>query len=210
VFRRSEAAKVLADVVGMDAYRRGLTAHLSGVEASGSRLTIRLKRPVTDLGARLAAPYFCAVPKDTPAIPEGLQAPIPSAGPYYIAGVSGGAFDVLRRNPYYPQRNRASFEAFVYEFNVDEQRAIEMIKHGQADYAAFYGDDSRAALARLRAAAGGDTAVRFRLSPRPGVRGAGGRRTVAEFFGRRLGCRSYSPLYAGVELKRLCPAGGGG
>ena len=206
-FRRSAAAKALKDVVGMDAYRRGLTAHLSGVEASGARLTIRLTRPLTDLDARLAATYFCAVPKDTPAIPGGLQAPIPSAGPYYVAGVSGGAFDVLRRNPYYPRPNRGGFDAFIYEFNVDERRAIDMIEHGQADYAAFYGDDSQAVLAARSRAADGDSVVHFRLSRQPGASGVAGRRSrVAEFFGRRLACRSYSPLYAGVELKRLCPA----
>ena len=126
-FSRSEAAKALADVVGMHAYRRGLTTHLAGLKAAGDRLTIRLKRPVANLDARLAAPYFCAVPKDTPAISTGLQDPIPSAGPYYVAGVSGGAFEVLRRNPYYPQPNREVFDAFVYEFNVDERQAIDMV-----------------------------------------------------------------------------------
>ena len=33
---------------------------------------------------------------------------------------------------------------------------------------------------------------------------------VVEVFGRSLGCLSHDPLYAGVELKRLCPAGRGG
>ena len=110
-FPHSEAAEALADVVGMHAYRRGLTTHLAGIEATGARLTIRLNRPVANLDARLAAPYFCALPKDTPAVPTGLQDPIPSAGPYYVAGGSGGAFVVLRRNPYYPLPNRAGFAA---------------------------------------------------------------------------------------------------
>ena len=42
--------------------------------------------------------------------------------------------------------------------------------------------------------------VHARVSPRPSRSGQG----IVELFGRRLGCRSYSPLYAGVELKRLC------
>lgn len=207
-FPHSEAAKALADVVGMHAYRRGLTTHLAGIEATGARLTIRLNRPVANLDARLAAPYFCAVPKDTPAVPTGLQDPIPTAGPYYVAGASGGAFAVLRRNPYYPLPNRAGFAAIVYDFNVDERRALEMIRHGRADYAAFYGGHAGSTLAAQLGAAGDASGIRSRRSPRPGTtRGAPGS-TIAEFFGRRLGCLSHNPLYAGVELKRLCPVAG--
>jgi DNA-binding SARP family transcriptional activator/streptogramin lyase len=206
-FRHSEAAKALADVVGMHAYRRGLTTHLAGIEARGPRLTIRLERPLADLDARLAAPYFCVVPKDTPAAPTGLQDPIPSAGPYYIAGSSGGAFTVLRLNPQYPEPSRDRFGAFVYDFNVDGRRGLDMIRHGRADYAAFYGGHDGSTLpAELGAASG----IRFRVSTRPGASRAGRHPPrLAEFFGRRLGCRSYNPLYAGVELKRLCPVGGG-
>lgn len=209
-FSHSRAARALADVVGMDAYRRGLTRHIAGLQAHGARLTIRLERPVADLDARLAAPYLCAIPKDTPAIPTGLQDPIPSAGPYYIAGDSGGAFVVLRRNPNYPRPERDRFSAFVYDFNVDERRAFDLIQRGHADYAGFYGHDIPSSHTSQLGAAGDALGIRFRLSPRPGAKGARRRRsTVGELFGRRVGCRSYSPLYAGVELKRLCPVGSG-
>ncbi len=201
--RRSEAADALADVVGIAAYRRGLTAHVAGIKARGDLLTIRLRRPVTDLDARLSSLPFCAVPKDTPAIPQGLQGPMPSAGPYYVAGESGGAFEVLRRNPYYPGATPAGFDAVVYRFNVDPRRALDMVRDGRADYAAFY-DREAASAARIGATAEAN-GIRFRLSPRPGRRGA----SILELFGRRVGCRSYSPLYAGVQLKRLCPVAGG-
>lgn len=208
-FRHSEAAKALSDVVGMHAYRRGLTTHIAGVDAHGARLTIRLLRPVANLDERLAAPDLCAVPKDTPAVATGLQGPIPSAGPYYVAGDSGGAFIVLRRNPYYPQEKRAGFDAFVYNLNVNARRALEMIRRGRADYAAFYSGDASSTLAAQLGAAGDASGVRFRLSPRPRASFAGRHPpSVVELFGRRLGCRSYSPLYAGVELKRLCRVAG--
>jgi len=207
-FLHSEAARALADVVGMHAYRRGLTTHLAGVEATGARLTIRLNRPAANLGARLAAPYFCAVPKDTPAVPTGLQDPIPSAGPYYVAGLSGGAFAVLRRNPNYPLPNRAGFAAIVYDFNVDERQALEMIRHGRADYAAFYSRHAGSTLAAQLGAGGDASGISVQRSPRPGANGGKLGSRIAEFFGRRLGCRSHTPLYAGVELKRLCPVAG--
>jgi DNA-binding SARP family transcriptional activator/streptogramin lyase len=207
-FTHSEAARVLADVVGMHAYRRGLTTHLTGLEATGARLTIRLNRPVATLDARLAAASFCAVPKDTPAVPAGLQDPIPSAGPYYVAGASGGAFAVLRRNPYYPLPNRTGFDAFVYDFNIDGRRALEMLRHGRAVDAPVYGGHAGSTLAAQLGAAGDASGISLRRSPRPGANSGKLGSRIAEFFGRRLGCRSYSPLYAGVELKRLCPVAG--
>ena len=48
----------------------------------------------------LAAPYFCAVPPDTPITPEGVDT-LPSAGPYYVASHVPGRSLVLRRNPNY-------------------------------------------------------------------------------------------------------------
>ena len=207
----SAATRALADLEGMHAYRRGLTSHIAGLQARGATLTIRLRHPVSDLDARLARPWFCAVPKDTPAIPTGLQDPIPSAGPYYVAAHSGGAWMVLRRNPGYPQPERNRFGAFVYHFDVEERHALDMIRRGQADYAAIYGHDVLSGQAASLRAVGNGSTIRGRISPRPGVDRAGRHRSrIAEFFGRRFGCRSYSPLYAGVDLERLCPVEGGG
>jgi hypothetical protein len=116
---------------------------------------------------------------------------------------------VLRRNPHYPAPNHGGFDAFVYEFNVEQRRALDIIRHGRADYAAFYGRDAASTSAAQLGAAGDALGIQFRLSPRPGASRARRHGTsVGEFFGRRLGCRSYSPLYAGVELKRLCPSVG--
>jgi DNA-binding SARP family transcriptional activator len=206
---RSPAATALADVEGMSAYRRGLTTHLAGVETEGDSLTIRLRHPVGDLDARLAAPYFCVVPKDTPAVPTGLQAPIPGAGPYYVAGTSGGAFTVLRRNPHYPLPNRAGFDAFVYQFDVEQRTALDMIRHGRADYAAFYKHDAASTLGARLGGTGDAAGIRLRLSPRPEATNRTPRSSVAEFFGPRARCPAYSPLYAGADLTRLCHATGG-
>jgi DNA-binding SARP family transcriptional activator/streptogramin lyase len=187
------AAHELSAVAGMSAYRRGLTRHIAGIEAKGNTLTIRLEHPVRDLEARLAARYFCAIPKHTPAVTNGVMGPLPSAGPYYLAGVSTGSFTVLRRNPHYPGPG-GGFAAFVYRFNVDPRRAVAMVRRGKADYAAFYREDD--ALHDVARAGGDALGIRFR-----GAKGRG----LGELFGHRVSCHSYSPLYAGVELTRLCP-----
>jgi peptide/nickel transport system substrate-binding protein len=59
-------AQEMSDVVGYGAYRAGKTRHLAGVTATTRTLTIRLVRPNASLEARIAMPWFCAVPPDTP------------------------------------------------------------------------------------------------------------------------------------------------
>ena len=81
VFRHSEAAKALASVIGMHAYRRGLTTHIAGVEARGARLTIRLSRPVADLDARLAARTSAPSPRTRRRFRQACRARYRAPGP---------------------------------------------------------------------------------------------------------------------------------
>ena len=93
-------AKEFDDIVGVPAFIAGQTDHIAGVIADGDMLTIRLTEPAPDLLVRLAQPFFCAVPTDTPIDPEGLRA-IPSAGPYQVASYTPGQGVVLTLNPNY-------------------------------------------------------------------------------------------------------------
>src|SRR5262245_10254140 len=77
------------DIVGADDVLAGRASSPSGVVASGRRLVIRLKHRVPDFAARLAMPFFCAVPPGLPANPEGVGA-YASAGPYYVADYRPG------------------------------------------------------------------------------------------------------------------------
>ncbi len=76
----------------------------------------RARHQAREPGARspraLALPVFCAVPEDTPVVPHGLEMPIASAGPYYLAAHTESVA-VLKRNPNYggsaataPRRDR--------------------------------------------------------------------------------------------------------
>ena len=71
--------------MGAKAVQRGAAPTASGVKAAGDRLIIRLTRRASDFPARMTMPYFCPVPKDLPIDPEGVGAPLPGSGPYYIA-----------------------------------------------------------------------------------------------------------------------------
>lgn len=95
------AVSVNSDIAGVPAYRAGSSDHIGGIRAVGDTLTITLVRPAADFPERIALSYFCPVPIGTPTVPNGLDDPVPSAGPYYLSGNLGGVVAVLRRNPSY-------------------------------------------------------------------------------------------------------------
>jgi YVTN family beta-propeller protein len=141
---------LLADVVGAEGYMAGRTRRIAGVSARGNTLVMRLGRPVPDLTARLAVPYFCAVPPNTPIKRTGIDA-VPSAGPYYVASHVPGRSLVLRRNPNYsgPRPHRLAEISFTY--GVREERAVAAVRAGRADYVELNGPSfTQGAPARLR------------------------------------------------------------
>ena len=73
-------ASEMADLVGYRAYRAGRRAHIAGVSATTSTLTIRLVHAAPSLPARIAMPYFCAVPPGTPIRAGGVER-VPGPGP---------------------------------------------------------------------------------------------------------------------------------
>lgn len=61
-------------------------------------LQIRMRRPAGDLLARLAMPFFMAIPAETPINPDGIEAPVVSAGPYFIREWTKNRRIILERN----------------------------------------------------------------------------------------------------------------
>lgn len=96
------------------------------------RLRIRLRQPAGDLIARLAMPFFMAVPADTPDVIDGIGAPVVSAGPYFIREWTKSRRIVLERNRYYrgPRPHRVSrihvdigLPLATIKLNIDSGRA---------------------------------------------------------------------------------------
>lgn len=88
------------------------------------RLRIRLQRPAGDILARLAMPFFMAIPTDTPDVIEGIGAPVVSAGPYFIREWTKNRRIILERNRYY----RGSRPHRVGRILVDLGLPLETIK----------------------------------------------------------------------------------
>ena len=59
---------VLSDLVGARDFHRRRAAHVAGIRVRGDRISFTLERPSPDFLERLALPYFCPVPRETPII----------------------------------------------------------------------------------------------------------------------------------------------
>jgi len=87
-------------------------------------LQLRLERRTPDILARLAMPFFQAIPRNLPINLEGLSAPVASAGPYFIKEWTRNRRIVLERNRFYrgPRPRR------VRRIQVDIGLPLEAIK----------------------------------------------------------------------------------
>jgi len=130
------AVSVASDIAGVPAYRAGSSDHIGGIRAVGDTLRITLVRPAADFPERIALPYFCPVPIGTPTVPNGLDDPIPSAGPYYLSGNISGDVAVVRRNPNYHGSRPRRLAAIVYREQPQGGQAVADIEAGNADYVA--------------------------------------------------------------------------
>lgn len=149
------------DVAGAAAFIAGKAAHISGIQARGNRLTVRLLRPEADIPERLAQPFFCAVPTDTPIDPAGVRL-IPSAGPYYVTADTPDQTIVLERNPNYHGGRPRRLNRIVLTLGVSSQRAVSDIESGRADYTQIGGTPASTVnqlAARLAARYGPDSSA---------------------------------------------------
>ncbi|MBA3428318.1 MAG: winged helix-turn-helix domain-containing protein [Actinobacteria bacterium] len=140
------AGRYVTDIVGQAAYQSGKAAHISGVVANGDKLSITLVKPASDFPARIAMPFFCAVPLNTPIDPEGVRK-IPSAGPYYIAEHDPNERIVLKRNPNYQGSRPQRLREIHIRIGVAPARAVADVEAGNADYVVEIPPDRDAKLA---------------------------------------------------------------
>jgi peptide/nickel transport system substrate-binding protein len=131
---KSPLAGQLSGIVGYQEYVAGKTRHISGVVARGRTLAIRLVRPDGAFLPNLATGAACAVPRDTPSDPSGIN-DIPSAGPYYVASYTPRQQLVLRRNPNYHGDRPHRLDQIVVAMGVDKARALRQIEAGTTDNA---------------------------------------------------------------------------
>jgi len=129
----SPGPQFASDIVGVAAYRAGKSAHISGIRASGSTLSITLVKPAGDFLTRISMSAFCPVPLSIPVHSKGYRlVPPPSAGPYYVSSVQGDR-TVLLRNPNYDGVRPHRAERIVLTNDVPTDKAIALANAGAVD-----------------------------------------------------------------------------
>ena len=91
---------------------------VASYNAKGMTFTVRLKTVAPDFLARMTMPFFSAIPTNLPTSPEGVGAPIASAGPYHIREWVKGRSAVVVRNPHW-NNAREPFKSLGRPANVD-------------------------------------------------------------------------------------------
>jgi ABC-type transport system substrate-binding protein len=121
-------------ILGARKMLAGKETTLAGAIAKGRTLTLRLTKPDPLLLDILAtAPGLCAVPPNLPADPEGAEAPLSSAGPYYFSEYVPGERLVLERNRFYKGERPHRITRFVANLAVDPGSGVEQVASGAFD-----------------------------------------------------------------------------
>jgi ABC-type transport system substrate-binding protein len=116
----------------MNSPGRDYLQEVAAVEAAGNRLIIRLRKRVPDFPARMTMPYLCPVPIGLPIDPEGVAAPLPGSGRYYLAEFVRGKQVVLKRNPFYRGPRPRHLDRLVAQV-VDSTAISQQVEAGALD-----------------------------------------------------------------------------
>ena len=131
---QSPAQSFMDVIVGAQAVFDGKAATMSGVKALGNwKLQLKLTKPQPDMLSRLTMPFFCPLPVGTPVIPEGLDAPVPGNGPYYIKEWTKSRTAVLARNPHYKGGRVANPDQIVYTTGNTPEASRLRLERDEAD-----------------------------------------------------------------------------
>ena len=125
---QSPASAFMSDVVGAS------TSPVSGVKAKGNHLIITLGKASPDFLARVAMPFFAAIPVNLPHDPNGVLT-LPAAGPYYIASRTPNKSILLKSNPYYKGKRPHNPTQINYTIGNSLDATYLRVQQGSTDYA---------------------------------------------------------------------------
>jgi peptide/nickel transport system substrate-binding protein len=125
---QSPAGAFMSDVVGSS------TSPVSGVKAQGNHLVVTLTKASPDFLARIAMPFFCAIPANLPHDPNGVLT-LPGAGPYYVASRTPNKSILLRTNPYYKGKRPHNPAQINYTVGNSLDATYLRVLQGSTDYA---------------------------------------------------------------------------
>jgi ABC-type oligopeptide transport system substrate-binding subunit len=131
---QSPAQSFMDVIVGAQAVFDGKAQTASGLKAIGNyKLQISLTKVAPDFLSRMTMPFFCPLPVGTPVVPEGIDAPVPGTGPYYIKEWTKKRSAVIARNPNYKGGRTANADQITYEFGVQPAAGRLRLEANQTD-----------------------------------------------------------------------------
>jgi peptide/nickel transport system substrate-binding protein len=133
-------ATQFSGIVGAQNVLDGRAKSASGITSRGRTLVVRLTEPAGSFLANLASGTggFCVVPESLPVDPEGVKAPLPAAGPYFVSEYVPDQRVVLERNRHYRGPRPHHVDRFVGDLTFlssDPISALDRVESGQLDYA---------------------------------------------------------------------------
>ena len=133
--QQSPASPFMGTIAGYDKALAGgkNPANVSGVIARGNKLIIRLSRPDGGMLAKLAMPFFQALPLTLKVNPKGAEA-YPSAGPYYIASRAVNRRIVIKKNKFYKGSRPRNIDTFDIDVNTNLDQSLLQVRSNQRDY----------------------------------------------------------------------------
>jgi len=131
---QSPAAAFLNDIVGAQAVLDGKASSISGIKVSGSKITFTLTKAAPDFLARVAMPFFQAVPSSfvTKLDPNGENV-IPGCGPYWISARTPNQSITVKRNPFYKGDRPHNFNEIDYKIGNSLQVMEQNVLSGSTD-----------------------------------------------------------------------------
>jgi peptide/nickel transport system substrate-binding protein len=119
-------------IVGAPRVVDGKVTKASGLTVRGDKLIIRLLKPRPDF---LGYMRFCVLPASLPFDPEGVKAPVPSAGPYFISDYIIGKRLVATRNPFYGGNRPHHVSLFQVTLEGTPDEFLDRVERKELDYA---------------------------------------------------------------------------
>ncbi len=139
---RGQGGWLFENVEGAPAFMQGQADHVLGVQATKDQLIFHLAEVEPAFLSRLTRPLVSAMPRDLPVRPGGVDAPLPSAGPYFVQEYVSRRTLRLVRNPYWKRSTLptrpASFKEIVYLERATAEAAFAVVDNGDADVATVH------------------------------------------------------------------------
>jgi ABC-type oligopeptide transport system substrate-binding subunit len=131
----SPSQPFIEDIAGAPAVIAGRSQRASGIKVLGNyTLQLRMTKRSPDLLARLAMPFFAAIPTGLPINPEGISAPVHGAGPYYIKEWTPNRRVVLERNRFYRGPSPHNVNSIVVDIGLPLETIKLNIDRGVTDF----------------------------------------------------------------------------